>query len=343
MSKAAKTPRHWFEGAPVPPVAALLEHVYAGALKLRAMLFRLHLLPRKRAPVPVIVVGNVTVGGTGKTPLTIALVQRLRDAGWNPGVASRGYGRNDEATPRWVDQQTAPADGGDEPVLIARRTGVRVRVDRDRVAAARALAAEGCDIVVCDDGLQHYRLRRDLEIEVIDGRRRYGNGRLLPAGPLREPAVRGLRCDFRVVNSGNAGFGEWPMTLHSGRAVPLAAGKPLQLSAFGGHRVHAIAGIGNPARFFDMLRDYGIGVVPHAFDDHHAYTAEDLQFGSDLPLLMTEKDAVKCADLAGDWAYSVPIDAELPEAFWVALDARLLPLRGQAVQRRAPAKAPENP
>jgi len=334
MSKAPKTPRHWFEGAPVPPVAGLLEPVYAGALKLRAGLFRLHLLRRRRAPVPVIVVGNVTVGGTGKTPMTIALVQRLRASGWNPGVASRGYGRNDEATPRWVDMQTAPADGGDEPVLIARRTGARVRVDRDRVAAARALAAEGCDIVVCDDGLQHYRLRRDLEIEVIDGRRRYGNGRLLPAGPLREPAERAARCDFRVVNGGSAGFGEWAMTLRSERALPMAGGKPLALQAFGGHRVHAVAGIGNPARFFDMLRDYGIGVVPHAFDDHHAYTPEDLQFGSELPVLMTEKDAVKCAPFAGDWTYSVPIDAELPEAFWVALDARLGSLREQAARRR---------
>jgi tetraacyldisaccharide 4'-kinase len=329
MSKAPKTPRHWFEGAPVPPVAGLLEAMYAGALKLRAGLFRLHLLRRKRAPVPVIVVGNVTVGGTGKTPMTIALVQRLRAAGWNPGVASRGYGRDHEARPRWVDRQTAPIDGGDEPVLIARRTGVRVRVDRDRVAAARALAAEGCDIVVCDDGLQHYRLRRDLEIEVIDGRRRYGNGRLLPAGPLREPAERALRCDFRVVNGGSAGFGEWAMTLRSERAVPLAGGKALALSAFGGHRVHAVAGIGNPARFFDMLRDYGIGVVPHAFDDHHHYRAQDLEFGSELPVLMTEKDAVKCAPFATAGSYSVPVEAELPEAFWVALEARLAALRGR--------------
>lgn len=333
MSKAPRTPRHWFDGAPVPPVARLLEPVYAGALKLRAGLFGLRLLRRKRAPVPVIVVGNLTVGGTGKTPLTIALVKRLRAAGWNPGVASRGYGRHDQATPRWVALQTTPAEGGDEPVLIARRTGVPVRVDRDRVAAARALATAGCDIVVCDDGLQHYRLRRDLEIEVIDGRRRYGNGRLLPAGPLREPAVRAARCDFRVVNGGSAGFGEWPMTLCPEGAVPLAGGKPLPLTAFGGHRVHAVAGIGNPARFFDMLRDYGIGVVPHAFDDHHAYTAQDLQFGSQLPVLMTEKDAVKCAPFASAWSYSVPIDAELPEAFWVALEARLQLLREPAAGR----------
>lgn len=330
MSKAARTPGHWFDGAPVPLPAALLEPVYAGALKLRAGLFGLHLLARKRAPVPVIVVGNLTVGGTGKTPLAIALVKRLRAGGWSPGVASRGYGRQDPATPRWVDRHTTPAEGGDEPVLIARRSGVPVRVDRDRVAAARALAAAGCDIVVCDDGLQHYRLRRDLEIEVIDGQRRYGNGRLLPAGPLREPAQRAARCDFHVVNGGSAGPGEWPMTLRPQGAVPLAGGKPLPLAAFAGHRVHALAGIGNPARFFDMLRAHGIAVVPHAFDDHHAYTAQDLQFGSQLPVLMTEKDAVKCASLAGPWSYSVPIEAELPEAFWVALEARLRLLREPA-------------
>lgn len=326
MSKAQSTPPYWFDGAPVPLPARLLEPVYAGALKLRGGLMRLHLLRRLRVAVPVVVVGNVTVGGTGKTPLTIELVQRLREAGWNPGVASRGYGRKDQASARWVDAQTSPLDGGDEPVLIARRAHVLVRVDRDRVAAARALVAAGCDIVVCDDGLQHYRLRRDLEIEVIDGKRRYGNGRLLPAGPLREPAERAKRCDFHVVNGGSAEFGEWAMALRSERAEPIGGGKPLPLSTFSGHRVHAVAGIGNPARFFEMLRGYEIGVVPHAFDDHHAYRREDLEFGSQLPVLMTEKDAVKCAAFASEQAYSVPIDAELPEAFWIALFGRLAKL-----------------
>jgi tetraacyldisaccharide 4'-kinase len=330
MSASRGVPRYWFDGAPVPLLPRLLEHVYRGALRLRAALYRLGRLRRRRAPVPVVVVGNLTVGGTGKTPLTIALVQRLREAGWTPGVASRGYGRQDPKTPRWVEADTTPAEGGDEPVLIARRTGARVRVDRDRVAAARALAAAGCDIVVCDDGLQHLRLRRDIEIEVIDGRRRYGNGRVLPAGPLREPAERSGQVDFRVVNGGSAGFGEWAMALRSGLALPLAGGKPTTLAAFGGHRVHAVAGIGHPGRFFDLLRGYGIGVVPHAFDDHHAYSADDLRFGSDLPLLMTEKDAVKCAAFAGPWAYSVPVEAELPEAFWVALLGRVAALRSLA-------------
>jgi tetraacyldisaccharide 4'-kinase len=185
-------PAHWFDGAPVPAGAKALAAVYGRATALRRRLYARGLLRARRAETPVIVVGNIAVGGTGKTPLTIGLVERLRAEGWTPGVASRGYGRADVSKPLWVSEDTDTAQGGDEPVLIALRTQARVRVDRDRVAAARALAEAGCDIVVCDDGLQHYRLARDVEIEVIDGRRRYGNGRLLPAGPLREPPQRAM-------------------------------------------------------------------------------------------------------------------------------------------------------
>jgi tetraacyldisaccharide 4'-kinase len=211
--------------------------------------------------------------------------------------------------------------------LVARRTGAKVRADRDRVAAARALGAAGCDVVVCDDGLQHYALARDIEIEVLDARRRHGNGRLLPAGPLREPAARVADCDFHVLNdtAGDAepGFGEWRMRLAADRALPLLGGRALALDGFAGQRVHAVAGIGNPERFFEMLRGRGIAVVPHAYADHHRYTAADFEFGSDLPVLMTEKDAVKCSALASDRFFSVPIRAELPEAFWIALLERL--------------------
>lgn len=320
MSKPQdKVPAYWY-GEQTPPLSArLLAGLYGGVVALRGKLFRAGVLRSQRVPVPVVVVGNLSVGGTGKTPLTIALVQRLQQEGWTPGVASRGYGRRNEATAAWVEAGTAVSAGGDEPVLIARRTGVKVRVDRDRAAAAHALAAAGCDVVVCDDGLQHYRLRRDVEIEVIDGGRRYGNGYLLPAGPLREPAQRGAECDFRVVNGGDAGFGEWSMLLRADNAVPLQGGRSRPLASFGGHRVHAVAGIGNPKRFFEMLRGLGIGVVPHAFADHHHYLAGDFDFGSELPVLMTEKDAVKCAAFANEWHYSVPVTAELPEAFWVAL------------------------
>lgn len=329
-------PAYWFDGSAPPWFARGLAHVYAGAVATRAALYRRNLLRSRHPGRPVVVVGNLIAGGSGKTPLTIALVERLRAEGLRPGVASRGYGRARSDTARWVDGATDPALGGDEPVLIARRTGALVRVDADRVAAADALIEAGCDLVVCDDGLQHYRLARDLEIEVIDGRRRYGNRIALPAGPMREPPERGERCDFRVVNlgadppaggqtdaQGEAGFGEWPMRLASQDALALRGSRNVPLSAFAGQRVHAVAGIGDPERFFAMLRGLGIAVVPHAFPDHHRYTAADLAFGSELPVLMTEKDAVKCAALAADGLYSVPIRALLPEAFWVALLDRL--------------------
>jgi tetraacyldisaccharide 4'-kinase len=327
----ARTPRHWYGEATVPPVARAAEPLYAALSGLRRNLYARGMLRSRHPGVPVVVVGNITAGGTGKTPFTVALVERLREAGWAPGVATRGYGREGRAAV-WADAGTPAHVAGDEPLLIASRTGARVRVDANRAAAAAALVAAGCDIVVCDDGLQHYRLARDIEIEVIDGRRRYGNGRLLPAGPLREPAGRAARCDFHVVNvgdgtQGEAGFGEWAMRVAARDAVPLRGRRPRPLAAFAGQRVHAVAGIGDPTRFFDMLKSRGIAVVPHAFADHHAYRAQDLAFASPLPVLMTEKDAVKCAAFAPDDSYAVPIDAELPEAFWTALLDRTARLR----------------
>jgi tetraacyldisaccharide 4'-kinase len=334
-TRGTRTPAYWYGDGAIPLYARLVEPVYAGVTALRRALYRRGWLRRQSVPVPVVVVGNVTAGGTGKTPLTIALVTRLAQAGWKPGVASRGYGREDAATPRWVDAQTAVALSGDEPALIAWKTGVPVRVDADRAAAARALVEAGCDVVVCDDGLQHYRLARDIEIEVVDAQRRYGNGHLLPAGPLREPPARARECDFRVVNQGRdadavagAGFGEWAMRLRIDSAQPINGTRALALAGFAGQRVHAVAGIAHPERFFGMLRDLGIGVVPHAFADHHRYSAADFAFGSRLPVLMTEKDAVKCQALAEDGYYAVPLQAELPAAFWVTLLDRLDKLGG---------------
>jgi tetraacyldisaccharide 4'-kinase len=324
-----QAPAYWYGDATVPIAARALSAVYATVSALRRGLYTRGLLRRHHPGVPVVVVGNITAGGAGKTPMTMALVERLRAAGWNPGVASRGFGRDDVGKPAWVDAESSVAQSGDEPLLIARRTGVKLRVDRDRAAAARALADAGCDIVVCDDGLQHYRLARDVEIEVIDGRRRYGNGRLLPAGPLRELPARAALCDFRIVNGGTTGFGEWSMKLTGDQALPLAGGRPRALESFAGQRVHAVAGIGDPERFFTMLRDLGIAVVPHAFADHHRYSAADFEFGSRLPILMTEKDAVKCAALATDAHYSVPVHAELPEAFWVSLLDKLPARNGE--------------
>jgi tetraacyldisaccharide 4'-kinase len=331
MKPRSRNAPAWWYGDDSPPLPARVVAVaYGGVTGLRRAMYRSGMLRRKRAGVPVIVIGNLIAGGSGKTPLTMAVLERLKSEGWTPGVATRGYGRIEPASAVWVEPFTDPAVGGDEPVLIARRTGLRVRADRQRSAAADALEKAGCDVIVCDDGLQHYALARDIEIEVIDGRRRYGNGRLIPAGPLREPVARGGECDFRVVNlplsptdAGETGFGEWPMRLIADSAMPVLGGRAQLLTSFAGQRVHAVAGIGDPERFFAMLRAKDIAVVPHAFADHHRYIAEDFQFGSDLPVLMTEKDAVKCAAFASARHFSVPARAELPEAFWVALLDRL--------------------
>jgi len=332
--KQRPTPRWWYGDARPPPGAGLVAALYGRIVALRLGWYRRGWLPRVGVARPVLVVGNLVAGGSGKTPLTIAVVERLLAEGFRPGVATRGYGRDEPARACWVEASTAPAVGGDEPVLIARRTGVKVRADRNRAAAAKALVAAGCDVVVCDDGLQHYRLRRDIEIEVIDGRRRYGNGALLPAGPLREPAQRGQDCDFRVLNLADSGsndiapgFGEWPMHLHMHDAIPLRGARVRPLTAFAGQRVHAVAGTGDPERFFSMLRTLGMAVVPHAFADHHRYQPDDLAFSSDLPVLMTEKDAVKCGSFGSDRHFAIPIEAQLPEAFWVALLERLRQVR----------------
>ena len=321
--------RQWFEQRRLAPALWLL--VPLSGLYSAVADYRRGKAKAERLPVPVIVVGNITVGGAGKTPLTLWLTRQLQDRGWRPGIVSRGYGSTHFA-PRPATADSSPAEVGDEPVLLARRSGVPVWVGRDRVVAGRALLAAHpeADVILCDDGLQHYRLARAIEIEVVDGARRYGNGLMLPAGPLREPVARRRRCDLRVVNLGHAlatasayGFGEWPMHLHARAALPMVGGRARALQSFAGMRVHAVAGIGNPQRFFDMLRGLGIGVVPHAFPDHHAYGVADLDFGNDLPVLMTEKDAVKCAAFADSRCHVVPVDAELPEAFWIALGERL--------------------
>lgn len=325
----------WWHGdaSAVPLHADLLSRLYGVVVRTRSALYRRGWLKSRKVGAPVVVVGNFTAGGSGKTPLVIALVNRLRAAGWTPGVASRGYGREDAKTPRWVEVTSDPRTHGDEAVLIARRTGARVRVDADRVAAAQALVDAGCDIVVCDDGLQHLRLARDIAIEVIDGARRYGNGRLLPAGPLRELPATAAPPDFKVVNHGviakapDPQLGEWPMRQVFGHPFPLKGARAKSFAEFSGRRVHAIAGIGHPERFFDLLRAQGLGVIPHPFPDHHQYQPSDLDFGNDLPIFMTEKDAVKCAAFAPENSWCVAIESRLPEAFWLALEEKLAPLR----------------
>lgn len=329
MALAETLQAAWYGKGRAPWWAMPLSWLYGGVTGLRRRLYRAGWLRSVQLPVPVLVVGNISVGGTGKTPLTIALAEALRARGFRPGVVSRGYGGR-ERGPARIGAQPDPARFGDEPCLI-HAAGTPVAVGRDRPEAARLLVDAGCDVVIADDGLQHYRLGRDVEICVIDGERAFGNGRLLPAGPLREPLARLADVDFRVRHGGHAANGEVPMHLEGGVARRLRDGHLQPLGAFDGRRVHGVAGIGHPERFFESLRAHGIEVAPHAFPDHHAYTAAELDFGDVLPVLMTDKDAVKCAAFALPDTWAVPVRAVLPESFFDAVATRLR----QAAEGRA--------
>ncbi|WP_306582052.1 tetraacyldisaccharide 4'-kinase [Dokdonella sp.] len=323
MDLAQRLNRIWYESAAVPWWLAALVPVYRALAALRQLPYALGLRRPARIGVPVVVVGNLVVGGSGKTPLVIALVAALRERGWRPGVVSRGYGGSARVAMR-VDDATSPTLAGDEPCLIRRRCGVPVAVGRNRAEAARLVLEQGADVVIADDGLQHPALARDIEICVIDGRRRFGNGRLLPAGPLREPLTRLYEVDFRVCNGSQAHAGEIGMQLVGSQAVPLAGtAPPRPVTDFAGQRVHGVAAIGDPARFFASLRAAGLEVCEHAFADHHAFAAADLDFGDNLPVLMTEKDAVKCAAFARAGHWYVPITALLPAALADAVSTRL--------------------
>lgn len=313
----------WYHGRAVPWYLAALARVYASLMRLRCALYRTGWKRAERISKPVIVIGNITAGGTGKTPLTIWLVRELERRGWKPGVVTRGYGAS-ESGPLLVDPNGSATRFGDEAILIARATRIPVMLARRRARGAQLLSArEDCDVILTDDGLQHWALARDFEIAVIDGARRFGNQQLLPAGPLREPVQRLQRVDF-VVSNGVAQTGEIPMRVVGTHALRLGTGERKCLSDFTGQHVHAVAGIGNPARFFDMLQTAGLLVQRHAFDDHHVYSRGDLNFGNDWPILMTEKDAVKCEAQAQLQIWIVPAEVELPDSFADAVHAALL-------------------
>jgi len=323
--------RHWQS---VTPVSALLYPVsllYGAVASAR----RAAATP-ERLLVPVIVVGNITVGGTGKTPLALWLVEFLRERGRRPGIVSRGYGGT-MSGPARVEAGSDPLRCGDEPVLLAQRAGCPVWIGKDRVAAARALLAAhpDCDVIVSDDGLQHSALARDVEICVVDGARGFGNGWLLPAGPLREPAAR-LECVAAVVTTAGGGAdhpslaalparpARFTMTLEGRRFRNLL--NPEQLAGeerFRGKRLHAVAGIGNPDRFFRHLQALGLDFTAHAFPDHHAFEARDLAFADAESVLMTEKDAVKCRSFADERHWMLPVDATPGAGFGELILSRL--------------------
>ena len=305
--------RHWYRLSAVSLLLFPLSLAFRLVVALRRTLFRVGVLPSVRLHVPVIIVGNLTVGGTGKTPLILALVDALRAKGRRPGILSRGHGGADTG-PRAVSEGDDAARVGDEPLLLAERSGCPVWIGADRAAAAGALLAAHprCDVILCDDGLQHYRLQRDFEIAVED-ERGFGNGLLLPAGPLREPA--GRRVDATVVNGAEPKPGAFRMRLAPAGLYRVGGrGAPLAQAELSGKKLHAIAGIGNPERFFDGLSRMGLAFSAHPFPDHYAFRAADLEFADCDFVLMTEKDAVKCRHFGRRDLIAVRVEAELDSA-----------------------------
>lgn len=294
-----------------------LSLVFALIVALRRQLFRWKLLSTHRLRSPVLVVGNISVGGTGKTPLVIWLAHALRTRGYSPGIVTRGYGGDEEIAA--VRSDSDPKRCGDEALLLARHSGCPVWTGRDRAAAgARLLDTHPeCDVVISDDGLQHYRLERDVEVAVIDGERRFGNGLLLPAGPLREPLGRLREVDAVVIN----GAGEidvpvatrYRMQVRGEVLVNVVDPQRRMTPAQFARPVHAVAGIGNPQRFFAHLRALGLEVRPNAFPDHHPFQPSDLAFAGADPIVMTEKDAVKCEGFAGANLWFLPVEARVAE------------------------------
>jgi len=316
--------QQWYRITPLHLVLWPLSLAFAALAGLRRLLYRAGVLAVTRLPVPVIVAGNIGVGGTGKTPLVIWLAQLLRERGYHPGIVCRGYGGS-AGTPQRAAADSNPGVVGDEAVLLARRCGCPVWAGARRAAAARALLAAHpeCDALISDDGLQHYALARDVEIAVIDGERGFGNGMLLPAGPLREPLRRLDRVDALVVNGAAlfpramlpSGRPAFEMTL-SGRTFydlrdPARQAGPERFAAL---RVHAVAGIGNPRRFFDHLRELGISFTGDPFPDHHTFQAADIAGADADAVLMTEKDAVKCERFGSEKFWALRIDAQIDPA-----------------------------
>ena len=324
----------WYGKHPLSMLLLPLSWLYRLVVACRKLIYSTGILPAHKVGAPVIVVGNLTVGGTGKTPLVIWLARYLKSHGYKPGIISRGYGgalfdripipgvqhsRARFAGMRMraqrVNPDSNPALVGDEPVLLAQRARCPVAVSPSRVRAAREILQHAdCDILLCDDGLQHTALRRDIEIVVIDGDRRFGNQCCIPAGPLREPVCRLNTVDLVVANA-KAGSGEFLMEYISLPAKSLDGGREQELSGFRGQTVHAVAAISNPSRFFSMLRQNGVNIKQHVFPDHYVFKQSDLEFDDDSAVLMTEKDAVKCRRYDLKDAWYIPIEAKLPETF----------------------------
>ncbi len=319
--------QHWYESSIICWLLLPLSWLYCAITVFRRKLYQLNIKKSYSSPVPVVVVGNIVAGGTGKTPLLISLCDYLTTRGYKPGVVSRGYGGSINGVRQVRDDDTATLVG-DEPLLIRQRTHVPVVVGSDRVAAIDLLVNNNsCDIVLSDDGLQHYRMKRDFEIAVVDGVRKFGNGFCLPAGPLRERISRLKDVDMTVYNGITENtVDECAYSLEIDDLNHLLHGQSAPVSSLAGKMIHAVAGIGNPPRFFKQLREQGLHVIEHAFPDHHVYTQEDFSgWGADC-IVMTEKDAVKCRQFPLDDAWVVRVSAKFSNSLRSQIDNNLLSL-----------------
>jgi len=303
----------WYKDAFLGVWLMPLGFLFRDVIRFRRFLYRLGVLKSYTLPVPVIVVGNITVGGTGKTPLIIFLAEILKESGYRPGIISRGYGGKAESWPQWVSAESDPKLVGDEALLIAKQTGCPMVVGPLRVEAAKALLKQAdCNVILSDDGLQHYALNRTIEIAVIDGERRFGNGYCLPAGPLREPIERLQSVDLVVLNGQEAEENQFTMQLVGNTLINLVTGEQKSLDELKGVECHALAGIGNPERFFEVLASAGLIFKSQSFPDHYQFQNHDIQYSDNKPVLMTEKDAVKCSAFAGIKHWYLPVKA-VPE------------------------------
>lgn len=319
--------QHWYRKSVSWLTIGLLplSWIFSLIVCVRRYLYSHHYLRSCQFDVPVIVVGNITVGGTGKTPFVIWLAEWLVKQGYkNPGIVSRGVGSSKHITPFLVKPDSSAKEAGDEALLMARKTLIPVVIHPDRVKAVKYLLEHcHCDVVISDDGLQHYKLGRNLEVAIIDGARGLGNSQLLPAGPLREPPSRLLSVDFAVVNGGND-QDEFAFTI-----VPTKFARvqkiyePKNIRDFSGQTVHAVAGIGHPERFFAMLELLGMQVIKHSFPDHYQYQLNDIQFADDYPVIMTEKDAVKCLRFAAQDCWYLDISISPNDKLQFALLSKL--------------------
>jgi tetraacyldisaccharide 4'-kinase len=333
----AKLNRIWYGGQPPPWWLRALAPLYLGGNRIDRW-WKSSRQPDDLGAAFIIVVGNITAGGSGKTPLVIRICHLLRNAGLNPGVISRGYGRTERGM-RLASPASDPGVVGDEPLLIAQNAGVPVIVSADRCEAVRKLVKQDVNVVVSDDGLQHYRLPRHIEICVVDGNRGFGNGLLIPAGPLREPIERLSTFDHIIVNGETEAVPDElttiPMTQTAGLLRSMDDGQSWRLAQFAGCKVNAVAGIGNPGRFFALLEHARIKAIEYVFPDHYAFSAADFsRIDASLPILMTEKDAVKCKSLGLNNAWFLTIDAVLPSDWEQDLVARVL--QGTAHGRESP-------